>query len=111
MEKGMILFFARAKEDAMILGTPDVIKIVQSIGVSTIYVATSRDEVIDGWAHLTAIGTKQISCMTVMYNSTTGAFDLEGVPLMTCVGNEAAIFHLDQGVIRLYQSIYTCGIN
>lgn len=84
MKKGMVLYVMDGKQDVPLQDVSDLIKTSRSLGVSAVSVATSEEEVVQGWWHLTSRGMHQVLLMTVVYDAALDRFEARGAPLRLC---------------------------
>jgi hypothetical protein len=84
MRKGMVLYVTEGKEDVPLQGVEDLIETSRRLGVSAVSVATSEDEVVHGWWHLTAKGMHQVMFMSVSYDAAQHVFKSRGTPRRLC---------------------------
>jgi hypothetical protein len=95
MQKGVIFYVTLGREEVMMLGQPDLMKIVQSLDAGTVYVATSEAEVVHGWSYLIAGGMDRVSCVTAAYDPALGKFEIHEIPLRMWAGNTSTPFSPD----------------
>jgi hypothetical protein len=80
MKKGMILYVAEGKGDVPLQREEDLVQVTRSLGVTTVCVATTEEDAVDGWWKLIAKGMHQVLFMTVAYDSMSGNFQFLGTP-------------------------------
>lgn len=80
MKKGMVLYVTEGKEDVPLQREEDLSEVTQSLGVTTVFVATTQEDVVDGWWKLIAKGMHQVVLMNVTYDSGSGNFQFLGTP-------------------------------
>ncbi len=84
MKEGMILYIIEGKDEMPLSGFCDPARASVRAGISAVYVATSEDELMDGWWHLIARGMHQVSCTRATYDGASDRFDSVGQPLRLC---------------------------
>jgi len=84
MKEGMILYIIEGKDEMPLPGFCDLARASVRPGISAVYVATSEDELMDGWWHLIAWGMHQVSCTRATYDGASRRFDTVGEPLRLC---------------------------
>ncbi|OIP94004.1 MAG: hypothetical protein AUK55_07770 [Syntrophobacteraceae bacterium CG2_30_61_12] len=87
MKQGMILYLTEEKQQIQLNGLTELIEASKALGITTISVATSQEEVLQGWWHLAAYGVQQVHLMMVTYDSTLQQFDSRGTPVRLCGWN------------------------
>jgi hypothetical protein len=84
MKKGLILYVTEGKEEIYKQEWPEFREQPNSLGTSTICVATSEDEIAYSWWRLLTRGIQHISCMKAAYNATRGKLEPYGTVLRLC---------------------------
>jgi hypothetical protein len=84
MKKGLILYVIEGKEEMQMDDWSYFAEPPTSLGVSSVCVAVSEDEIAYGWWRLLARGMRQISCMKASYNAACGKLEPYGTPLRLC---------------------------
>ena len=80
MKKSMIVYVTHVEEEVAPEGLADLIKTLRSIDISTVLVASSEREVINGCLHLITHGAHQIIFMRVAYNAAMNWFESRDTP-------------------------------
>jgi len=75
MQKAMILHVIDVEEDVSPEGVTDMIQSMRSLGISTVLVAKSDQEVLRGWCHLIAKGIRHVMLMRVYYSVSMNWFE------------------------------------
>ncbi len=81
MKRGMIIHITRGKEATPLKGPGELVEMSRSLGVDTVCVVTSEDEMADGWWHLLNRGVSQVLFMSVSFDPALGKFS-RGAPLL-----------------------------
>ncbi len=81
MKKIMILYVTHVQEKVSPEGVPDLIRTLRSLNISTVLVASSEREVINGWLDLITHGMHQVMFMRVAYNAEMNWFESRDAPL------------------------------
>jgi hypothetical protein len=81
MKKGVILYVTGVKEGVFSGCGPDLGRVRRCLGVHKIQVATSEDDIADGWWRMVAQGMHQVSCMRARFDPSTRRLDLDGFSL------------------------------
>ncbi len=84
MKTGLILYLTEEAHDRPRQGVEDLIETSRALGVSSVSVAVSQEDVACGWAHLVAEGIQEVLFMTVSYDAAKGSFVSCGAPLRLC---------------------------
>jgi hypothetical protein len=84
MKKGLIPCVTEGKEEMQTDDWSYSSEPPTSLGVSSICVAASEDEIAHGWWRLLARGIRQISCMKASHNAACGKLEPNGTPLRLC---------------------------
>ncbi|MEN6438538.1 MAG: hypothetical protein ABFD97_08140 [Syntrophobacter sp.] len=82
MKKAMILHVTDVEEDVSPEGVSDLIKTLRSMGISTVLVAKSDQEVLRGWSLLISKGVRQVMLMKVYYSPSMNWFESRNAPSM-----------------------------
>jgi hypothetical protein len=83
MNKGVILYITEGREE-MHQDWPDLKETCRFLGVKTVRLATSEDEIAYGWWEMLTRGIQQISCMRAAYDGGSDRFEPVGAPLRLC---------------------------
>jgi hypothetical protein len=62
----------------------DLIETSRALGVSSVSLAVSQEDVASGWARLVAEGIQEVLFLTVSYDAASGSFESSGAPLRLC---------------------------
>jgi len=84
MKKGMIMYVTEGKDEIPLDDFRGITGACAPPGISAVYVATSEDEVMQGWWHLISRGMHQVSCTAAVYDAASRRFDVVGQPLRLC---------------------------
>lgn len=81
MKMGMILYVTEGKDEVPMHDFQDPARVSLIPGISAVYVATSEDELMNGWWHLIARGMHQVSCTRAVYDPTLRKLVMVGEPM------------------------------
>jgi hypothetical protein len=84
MKKGVILYVTGRKEDVFSGSGPDLSSLLQQLGVQRIHLATSEDEISDGWWRMVAQGVQEVCCLRARYNPIEAKLEPEGRSMRLC---------------------------
>lgn len=85
MKKGMILYVTEGKEEMELRQTrPDLREQRELLGARAICLATSEEEIADGWWRLLVRGMQEISCVKASYDAVRERVETFGAPLRLC---------------------------
>lgn len=79
MKKGVIVYVTHAEEEIPLQGgTESLIRFLQRKGITTVFMASSEEDVVQGWFHLVTHGMNEVSLLTVGFNTATDSFESRG---------------------------------
>ncbi len=81
MKIGMILYVTEGKDEIPMQDFENPARVAVTPGISAVYVATSEDELMNGWWHLITKGMHQVSCTRAIYDSALRKLVMVGEPL------------------------------
>jgi hypothetical protein len=84
MRKGVILYVTGGQEEFFSGNDPDLRHLRRRLGVQSVRVATSEDDISEGWWRMIAEGMQEVSCMRARLNPTEGKIEPEGVAFRLC---------------------------
>jgi hypothetical protein len=84
MKKGVILYVTGGQEELFFGDASELENLRRRLGVQNIWVATSEDEISDGWWRLVAQGMQEVSCLLARFNSAEGKLEPAGRCLRLC---------------------------
>lgn len=97
MKRGMIIYVAEGNEATPLKGPEELVEISRSLGVATVCLATSEEELADGWWHLLKRGVAQVLFLSVAFDPREGKFS-KGETLWLCGSRCGFEFEAGQGV-------------
>jgi len=81
MKTGMVLYVTEGKEDVPLPREEDMIGFSQSLGVASVCVAITEEDVAYGWWRLIAKGVHEVLFMPVAYDVSLGSLESRGTAL------------------------------
>jgi hypothetical protein len=84
MKKGVILYVTGEKEGVFSGQGPDLEQVQRRLGADRLQVATSEDDIADGWWRMVAQGMHEVSCMRAWYDRSEGKLVPDGPSLRLC---------------------------
>lgn len=84
MKKGVILYVTGGQEEFFSGNDPDLRHLRRRLGVQSVRVATSEDDISDNWWRMIAEGMQEVRCMRARFNPRNGHLEPEGRSLRLC---------------------------
>lgn len=81
MKMGMIFYVTEGNDEVPMHDFQDLARVSRTPGISAVYVATSEDELMNGWWHLITKGMHQVSCTRAIYDPALRKLVMVGEPL------------------------------
>jgi hypothetical protein len=81
MKKGMILYVTRGKNDLLKNEYSNLPEVRETLGVQSLSLSTSEDEVADACFRMLTRGMHQVSCMAAYYHPGDGRLEIRGEPM------------------------------
>jgi hypothetical protein len=84
MKRGIILYVTGDPKDFSSCERIDLERLGRRLGVQSVRVATSEDDITDGWWRMIAQGMQEVCCMRARFNPGEGQLEPEGSSFRLC---------------------------
>jgi hypothetical protein len=84
MKKGVILYVTGGQEEVFSGPGLDLSLLRRQLGVQSVRVATSKDDITEGWWRMIAQGMQEVCCMRARFNPSEGKLEPEGPSFRLC---------------------------